>query len=223
MSRPETTKSTVISKLSGKMWYMTLVKIPPPIIWKSRDINWKFKPNDEGCSYQPFFLSTGTTVTEGVINFSNIWFPFYRISHTDWLHKASDLGNTAGRVYLTLKRLNDEENWGITHQTIKSFLLRFDFFWQIKISARMDIPNEELDKRGCAWDQMLKLKEFVLTHNYDEKSKSFVPEEGSEVLIPSLPSSIVNGKEKINEWLKSNHAMCVEEKTEVDDNDAANM
>ena len=70
---------------------------------------------------------------------------------------------------------------------------------------------------------MLKLKEFVLTHNYDEKSKSFVPEEGSEVLIPSLPSSIVNGKEKINEWLKSNHAMCLEEKTEVDDNDAANM
>ena len=214
MLKLEATKSTVTTNMGNVIRYMTLVKIPPSAdIKQAGKYDRTVKFSDDGCSYQPFYLSSGTSVSEGMVNFPNVWFPFYRISNVSWIRGATGLGNTAGRVYNIVKRLNGEENWGMTPQVIYSFLSRFEFFWQIKISARMNTPpNEELYERGYAWNQMLKFKNFILTHNYDEENKTFFPETCEVLLIPSLPIGTLEGKEEINEWLKRNDALCLEER-----------
>ena len=70
------TYKTAIIHLSETFRYITLVKMDQQLPLQKLHNNERLC-NERPCYVQPFFLSTGTS---NVINFANIWFPFYRIS-----------------------------------------------------------------------------------------------------------------------------------------------
>ena len=142
------------------------------------------------CDYCAFFLSSGTSNER---NFPNTWLPFYGIDK-NWLIKAGILGNTAGKYF------RDVKNSGITINTkLKEFLSRFDFDWQLRISASFLQENSY-------WDENPKLRNYVLGGD-------------KPTLIIKLPQEEVNGEENINQWLDTHGAHCLGSKLKMETDD----
>jgi hypothetical protein len=202
---------------------LTIVEIPKRAfygnVWLYDGSSHIFRPSCKNC---PFYLSTGTS---NDINFPNVWFPFLRIKETEdktfvnqdrgWIYKASMLKNSRrfkDAFDKLFKNRNPEDNIVKYEKTFNSFFEKFSHWWQVSISAAMDVDASSV------WNHdpfLLKVKILALEYNFKLNPRNdnyFTIKDENEKITRYIINQVENEyirPEDINIWLKKQNSLCL--------------
>lgn len=182
----------------GDRRYLAVVKIPDYVFAMSA------KPlyRSTGCKNIGFYLSSGTS---NETNFPGMWFPFTCVEPVGWIRKEKGLDLFFRRYWLENKDI-----FGV--KIVQKFLEKFAHFWQVRISAGMPSDPDSLWNKIPA---MIKLKEFALTHVYNERTRTIEKTDIPPVyyILPDCAQkrfeTTEQGYIQVNDFLAENNALCV--------------
>lgn len=171
----------------------------------------QFPKGAENCG---FYYSTGTSNELGA-NFPGMWFPFYGIktrkyddskTPIGWIHKASGLRVDLVMRYLESKGLKITEE--ADKKTLNFFLEKFNFWWQIQISATLPQGAESLFNTN---QLMMQLKGILLSNIMDYNG--LIKDVDNQIvtyydLDTKICQKIEESDDKsVNSWLIQNNAL----------------